>query len=114
MTDISSTRQKIIEQAQLKSQTLLTNKDNDFKSDAWLLLGTTGCHLCDEAENILRLFTSVTPVSIAKVDIADFDETFMMQFATIIPVIICHNQQLNYPFSLPDLQQAYQTDFNEH
>ena len=103
MTDIATTRQLIIQQAQLKL-------DADSAEITWFLLGTVGCHLCDEAENMLRLFCSVNPISIEKVDIADFDEAFMMQFATIIPVVLTPSQQLNYPFSLPDLQQAYQNE----
>ncbi len=103
MTDIATTRQLIMQQSQLKL-------DSGSAKKTWFLLGTAGCHLCDEAENTLRLFSSVTPIIIEKVDIADFEEEFMMQFATIIPVVLTHTQQLNYPFSLPDLQQAYQYD----
>ena len=92
MTDITTTRQLIMQQAQLKL-------DPDNAEKTWFLLGTVGCHLCDEAENTLRLFSSVTATAIEKVDIADFDEDFMMQFATIIPVVLTPTQQINYPFS---------------
>lgn len=103
MSDIALIRQQILQQS---SQQL----DPHAAQYTWLLLGTKGCHLCDEADNMLRLFTSVTPVKVSKVDIADFEEKFMMQFATIIPVILTPTQQLNYPFSVVDLQQAYQNN----
>ena len=96
MTDITTTRQLIMQQAQLQL-------DSDSAEKTWFLLGTVGCHLCDEAENTLRLFSSVTATAIEKVDIADFDEDFMMQFATIIPAVLTPTQQINYPFSVVDL-----------
>lgn len=97
VTDIVTTRQLIIEQTQLK-------QSPKFTEDTWLLLGTMGCHLCDEAEGMLRLFCGVTPVDVQKVDIADLDNTLMMQFATLIPVILTKDHQLSYPFSIVDLQ----------
>ena len=71
----------------------------------WWLLGTSGCHLCDIAEQIITQFQAVQPISYQKVDIADFDETLMMAFATTIPVILTPSKRLNYPFSVMDLQQ---------
>lgn len=102
MTDISPTRQ-ITTTRQLIMQQAQLPLDADSAEKTWFLLGTEGCHLCDEAENTFRLFSSVCPVSITKVDIADFSEDFMMQFATIIPVIVTPTKQLNYPFSVADL-----------
>lgn len=71
----------------------------------WWLLGTSGCHLCDIAEQIIAQFQAVQPVTYQYVDIADFDEALMMEFATSIPVILTPSQRLNYPFSVMDLQQ---------
>ena len=73
--------------------------------DKWWLLGTTGCHLCDVAEHLLSQFQAVQQVSYQYVDIADFDEVLMMEFATTIPVILTPSKRLNYPFSVLDLQQ---------
>ncbi len=70
----------------------------------WWLLGTKGCHLCEVAEQRLVEFQSVVPVSYINVDIADFDEPLMMQFATQIPVILTQNARLDFPFSVLDLQ----------
>lgn len=71
----------------------------------WWLLGTSGCHLCDIAEQIIAQFQAVQPVTYQYVDIADFEEALMMEFATSIPVILTPSQRLNYPFSVIDLQQ---------
>lgn len=101
MTDITTTRQLIMQQAKLQL-------DADNAEKTWFLLGTVGCHLCDEAENTLRLFSNVTATAIKKVDIADFEEPFMMQFATIIPVVLTPTQQINYPFSVVDLMAYHQ------
>ena len=73
--------------------------------DKWWLLGTSGCHLCDVAEQLLSQFQAVQPISYQLVDIADFDESLMMEFATMIPVILTPSKRLKYPFSVLDLQQ---------
>ncbi len=73
--------------------------------DTWWLLGTTGCHLCRLAEEVLSQFQAVQPITYQYIDIADFDESLMMRFATTIPVIMTPTQRLNYPFSVLDLQQ---------
>ncbi|MGB2082055.1 MAG: glutaredoxin family protein [Psychrobacter sp.] len=77
----------------------------DENNNQWWLLGTSGCHLCDIAEQIITQFQAVQPISYQHVDIADFDEALMMEFATTIPVILTPSKRLNYPFSVMDLQQ---------
>ncbi len=74
-------------------------------SDKWWLLGTSGCHLCDIAAQLLTQFQAVQPIAYKQVDIANFDETLMMEFATTIPVILTPSKRLNYPFSVMDLQR---------
>jgi len=74
-------------------------------NNQWWLLGTSGCHLCDIAKQIITQFQAVQPISYQNVDIADFDEVLMMEFATTIPVILTSTKRLNYPFSVMDLQQ---------
>ena len=71
----------------------------------WWLLGTTGCHLCTDAANLMRHFQAVHPISYQHVDIADFDEALMMAFATSIPVLLTSSERLDYPFSVLDLQR---------
>tara|TARA_R100000935_G_scaffold32723_1_gene53239 strand:- start:806 stop:1126 length:321 start_codon:yes stop_codon:yes gene_type:complete len=73
--------------------------------DKWWLLGTSGCHLCDIAEQILFQFQLVQPINYKNVDIADFEEPLMMAFATTIPVILTPTKRLDYPFSIMDLQR---------
>lgn len=75
--------------------------------EEWWLLGTVGCHLCDDAEQILARLAAVYPIKYHYVDIADFDEPLMMHFATTIPVILTPSRRLNYPFSVVDLQQLW-------
>ncbi|HCT74784.1 MULTISPECIES: glutaredoxin family protein [Psychrobacter] len=74
-------------------------------SDKWWLLGTSGCHLCDIAAQLLTQFQAVQPIAYKQVDIANFDEALMMEFATTIPVILTPSTRLNYPFSVMDLQR---------
>jgi len=77
---------------------------DDIRQQPWLL-GTTGCHLCDVAENLMTQLAAVQPVTYRYIDISDLNETLMMKFATTIPVVLTPTQRLNYPFSVLDLQQ---------
>ena len=70
----------------------------------WWLLGTLGCHLCDDAENLLMRLQAVEPLQYQNVDITDFDEALMLSFATSIPVLLTATKRLDWPFSVLDLQ----------
>lgn len=70
----------------------------------WWLLGTAGCHLCVVAEDIMSRLQAVQPIRYRPIDIADFDELLMMEFANSIPVLLTSNKRLNYPFSVLDVQ----------
>ena len=91
----------------LRARMIATNPNlgTAENQDKWWLLGTSGCHLCDIAEQLLTQFQAVQPINYQHVDIADFDEALMMEFATTIPVILTSSKRLNYPFSVLDLQQ---------
>lgn len=91
----------------LRARMIATNPNlgTAENQDKWWLLGTSGCHLCDIAEQLLSQFQAVQPISYQHVDIADFDESMMMEFATTIPVILTPSKRLNYPFSVLDFQQ---------
>ena len=78
---------------------------NNLNEADWWLLGTSGCHLCDQAQEMLRLFSGIYNVNYQSIDIADFDETLMLQFADKIPVLLTPSAGLCYPFTLADLQQ---------
>jgi hypothetical protein len=85
----------------------LSNLDHSKNYDDWWLLGTMGCHLCDDAEQMMTRFQSVQPITYQHIDISDFDEELMMAFATTIPVLLTPSKRLNYPFSVMDLQQLF-------
>ena len=84
--------------------TVLPHLDKN-NSEAWWLLGTSHCHLCEDAKVLMIRFLAVQPIDYSDVDIADFDDTLMMQFATTIPVLLTSTKRLDYPFSIMDLQQ---------
>lgn len=69
----------------------------------WQLYGTLGCHLCDEAENLLNQAQTVIDFEYTKVDIAELDEREMTKWANKIPVLVTPHQTLCYPFSLVDI-----------
>ena len=93
--------------ARIKNAMIDSNSLNECNN--WWLLGTSGCHLCLDAERLMQQFQAVQPIEYTKVDIADFDEALMMQFATTIPVLLTMDKRLNYPFSVLELQQLSNT-----
>ncbi len=73
--------------------------------EQWWLLGTSSCHLCEVAEQLLTRLQAVQNITYQNVDISEFDEPLMLRFATSIPVLLTKNQRLDYPFSVLDLQR---------
>lgn len=70
-----------------------------------LLYGTLGCHLCEQAEQLLTQAQQVMAIDWQSVDIA-LDENLMTQYGLQIPVLLTENgQRLNWPFSLLDIQR---------
>ena len=87
----------------------------------FLLYSTTGCHLCDEAKQLLKS-TGLTEFSgeelsdrikvMKVVDVAD-DERLFEKYGTRIPVLVSvhHNRELAWPFDLltaSDFVRVYQ------
>lgn len=68
----------------------------------FILLGTEGCHLCEEAESLVVR----AGLSIEKRDIMD-DEDWQQRYGIRIPVLLNRSggQELCWPFSLEQLQQ---------
>lgn len=71
----------------------------------WLLLGTSGCHLCDIANTMLTQLQTVTGVSYQPLDISELPEADMLALAMHIPIVVSAERYLCYPFSLLELQQ---------
>ena len=104
-TDINSALAQRIDTTQQIDETKPMNASDKTNATDWWLLGTSGCHLCDQAQEMLRLFSGIYSIQYQVIDIADFDETLMMQFADKIPVLLTPSSAICYPFTLADLQQ---------
>tara|TARA_B110000211_G_scaffold91973_1_gene107178 strand:+ start:3878 stop:4120 length:243 start_codon:yes stop_codon:yes gene_type:complete len=63
------------------------------------LLGTSGCHLCDQAEALLGQCLDLSQVEVEMIDIADTDELVAL-YGEKIPVLRCIDSQkvLCWPF----------------
>ncbi len=71
------------------------------------LLGTSACHLCEQAEDLLKAIN----VSYQKIDIAE-QEQWQARYAIKIPVLLnseCQ-QELCWPFAIEDIQAFLQID----
>ena len=65
------------------------------------LLGTSGCHLCDQAEALLVQCLDLSQVEVELIDIADTDELVAL-YGVKIPVLLCPDSQkvLCWPFDV--------------
>lgn len=67
------------------------------------LYGTTGCHLCDEAEALLKKAAAARRIEWQYVDIA-LDDALVERYGTRIPVLqTVDGRELGWPFSLLDI-----------
>ncbi len=66
------------------------------------LLGTRGCHLCDEAEKLLQIAARTRGVSWHYRDIAESDD-LVANYGTRIPVLRAGEREINWPFGLLDI-----------
>lgn len=68
----------------------------------FILYGTDGCHLCEEAQLLLQ----VAGIEFAAQDIVD-DESAMQRYAVRIPVLLhqASGSELSWPFAAEQLQR---------
>lgn len=68
-----------------------------------VLYGTLGCHLCDQAEALLRQAAGARPLEWRYEDIA-LDDELVTRYGTRIPVLLtADGRELGWPFSLLDI-----------
>lgn len=67
-----------------------------------LLLGTSACHLCEQAERLLQQAQAARPLQWQAVDIA-LDDALVSVYGTRIPVLRQGDRTLDWPFSLLDI-----------
>jgi hypothetical protein len=66
----------------------------------YILYGTSGCHLCDEAESIITTAIKSDDITYIKQDIDEVAD-LLDQYALSIPVFKCltSNEELHWPFT---------------
>lgn len=65
------------------------------------LLGTLGCHLCEQAHAIVHHVVG-EEFRIYQIDIASREE-WVAQYGLLIPVVECGGQELHWPFNDADV-----------
>lgn len=90
---------------QIFYQTLLKylNPQTHLDPQNKYLVGTDGCHLCDDAKNILLTAQKTHSFAFTVLDLADADEWLMNEIYTIIPFFITPQKILCYPFGIMDI-----------
>lgn len=68
------------------------------------LYSTDGCHLCENAQRLLRSMPELRRVTLDVVDIVD-DETLFARYGTTIPVLSTAAKELAWPFNADDVLQ---------
>lgn len=72
------------------------------EASALELLGTPGCHLCDEAEKLLQTAARARGFGWRYVDIAT-DDGLLATYGERIPVLRAGVDEIGWPFSLLDV-----------
>ncbi|SFK30578.1 glutaredoxin family protein [Methylophaga sulfidovorans] len=72
------------------------------------LYTTAGCHLCEQAQELLHASSQSYKISIELIEIGD-DDKLVEEFGVHIPVVeFPDKQRLYWPFDLTQLQQKIQ------
>jgi glutaredoxin len=71
------------------------------------LLTTLGCHLCDQALELIK--RAAPQLQIVLVDIAE-DDAMIEQYGELIPVLRNGQKELRWPFSLLDIRAFLTAD----
>ncbi|MCH8544736.1 MAG: glutaredoxin family protein [Alcanivorax sp.] len=66
------------------------------------LLTTLGCHLCEQAEALVRQAAPGLPV--VQIDIAE-DDQLIAEYGELIPVLRYQGRELRWPFGLLDIRE---------
>lgn len=88
--------------------TCLQVNDDDSHEHTWYLLGTDGCHLCQDAQTWMSfvLKTQPNPPTLARLEIMNTkDITLLDTLGKYIPILITPTKLLCYPFSVMDINQ---------
>jgi len=76
-----------------------------------LLLGTSGCHLCEQAEEIINTALCFeSDIQIIAIDIAEHTQ-WQQNYATLIPVLLREEsgQALSWPFAHNQVINFFET-----
>ncbi len=96
---------------QLRSLSLQIRKELEFVTKSLILYSTDGCHLCENAERLLRSMPELRRMTLDVVDIAD-DEALFARYGTTIPVLAASGAELAWPFNADDVLQLCPESIN--
>lgn len=79
----------------------------DIDTQAWYLIGTDGCHLCQDASVWINfvLQTQANAPILHQLEIMDTTDISLLDtMGKYLPILITPNKLLCYPFSMMDVQ----------
>ena len=65
---------------------------------------TAGCHLCEQAWDLIEQVPLSSPVEVEVIDIAE-DDALIEQYGVRIPVLEKNEKELGWPFTVNDIKQ---------
>lgn len=71
--------------------------------DTWYLIGTDGCHLCDDVSTLIHKNFPHQPLTL--LDLADGADVLIDTLGRCIPVLCTPHRLLCYPFGILDIVQ---------
>lgn len=84
-------------------QTLLSIFNINLGND-WYLIGTDGCHLCDEVYALLSQVGRIRPLPfVHRADVMNADELVIETLGVVIPILVTPTRLLCYPFGVMDI-----------
>jgi hypothetical protein len=71
----------------------------------YLLLGTVGCHLCEQALALVQMVQQHSAITVLETDIAE-ESCWQADYALRIPVLyhVASGKALDWPFNATDVQ----------
>ncbi len=84
---------------------MIEQRPHGHQPPSYVLYGTIGCHLCEEAARVLFDVLPVDGITVQEVDIA-LDDTLMAQYSEAIPVLrrCSDGRELHWPFTEHDVR----------
>lgn len=83
---------------------LLASFDITPTATAWYLVGTEGCHLCEQSKFVINTVQLLNPhITLIELDLIDGTNEVLDALGASIPILMTPKNMLCYPFGVMDV-----------